>query len=116
MRQTEPLLFGTPTFHDGLNITVRAGDKWAKLLVLGDTIELRAVSMDGSPGDLVHPTDAEIIGVRAFASLIDIPPRLLRHQHDPTCIDRFGLLKAMEAVYPDYDARAQVTVIAFLIE
>jgi len=86
------LLFSNPVFHDGINVTVRRGYKWAD--AMGEVVDV--VNTD----DTGKPIMAQILGV-FITKLNTIPESILQHEHDPTCRTLHGIAKEMRNVYGD---------------
>lgn len=86
------LLFSNPVFHDGINVTVRRGYKWAD--AMGEVVDV--VNTDGTG----KPIMAQILGVLT-TKLNTIPESILQHEHDPTCRTLHGIAKEMRNVYGD---------------
>lgn len=98
------ILFKKPTFHYGLNITVRKGEKWAKLR-RGDIVRLT----DADTANTVAVGEVEAVATLPFYWLQDYN---LEAEHDPNCRTVEGLLKEMERVYDgDFTTDDQVTLI-----
>lgn len=81
------MLFGRPLFRQGLNFTVRLGDKW-KCLDIGEFIEV-----EGWNGF------ARIRRLH-ICNLANIPEEVFRYEHDPSCRDYEGLVRVLKTVYP----------------
>ena len=102
------LLFLNPVFHDGLNITVRNGDKWMKVSV-GDQLLIKKT---GSEKVIYTGT---LVG-KAHIPFKLIPDAWLANEHDPDCRTRDGLLRnGMIPAYPDFTEENYVTVLLFTI-
>jgi hypothetical protein len=86
------LLFSNPVFHDGINVTVRRGYKWAD--AMGEVVDV--VDTDGER----EPVMAQILGVLT-TKLNTIPESILQHEHDPNCRTLYGIAKEMRNVYGD---------------
>ncbi len=99
------LLFTNPTFREGINVTVRDGDKWAK--ELGRDVMLKDTDSDEALGF------AEVVGVLT-TNIGDIPDNILKLEHDKDCTSTRGIWREMESVYSKafgfYD---KVTVLFF---
>lgn len=102
------LLFQNPIFHDGINVTVRSGYKWAN--ALGEIVDV--VSTDGKR----EPVMGHILGVLT-TKLNKIPESILIHEHDPACRDLNGITTEMRRVYGgELKDDAPVTVLFFEFE
>jgi hypothetical protein len=110
MRDIRVLHFLGPVFKLGRNITVRKGLKWSNSK--GEIVQVCVcVNEDGR---LVHyPVYKAKITETRVTSFIDIMASELADEHDPTCRNRLGLVKAMERAYPDFSVNDQVTVVGF---
>lgn len=94
-------------FFDGLNITVRRGNKWD-------------VFREPKTGVLksVDPIDPDIETYCTFlASVVlrfdEIPSALLKLEHDPDCRTWVDLIHEMEKIYVDFDKNEDVTIVFF---
>lgn len=120
--------FCNPVFQPGLNMTVRAGSKWAEFKVINDigvglTIPGAPILLEGKETQ-GKPREAEfvvstypvgqglLIGASEFDTLKDIPLDLLAFNHDPNCRDHEGLQAAIDAHYGDH-CRDGYTVVFF---
>ncbi len=98
--------FVNPTFHTGLNITVRHGDRWAKLARIGDTLLIA-----GRQGEIRAP----LVGMLC-CDLRDIPAGILPLEHDAAARDHEGLKRVLDDIYgPTDTAERLVTVLFFTI-
>jgi hypothetical protein len=86
------LLFSNPVFHDGINVTVRKGYKWAD--AMGEVVDV--MNTDGTG----EPIMAHVLGVLT-TQLDKIPESILMHEHDPECRTLRGITKVMREVYGD---------------
>ena len=105
----EALEFLNPVFNEGLNVTVRNGDKWLHRISPGDKI---AVTKTGE----TPPVDSQnrVIGV-FYCSLDELPAAILRHEHDPACRTKAGLRKVLDDTYgPTRDGHRMVTTIVWI--
>lgn len=101
------LLFDNPRFHQGLNVTVRLGTKWAFNVRVGDTVNLARAS-----GGSVIQT-AIIQGI-VMCKLDELPEALLALEHDPSCRTREGLRDELARVYKlDINDDAWVVALIF---
>ena len=88
------LHFQNAVFHEGINVTVRKGDKWHNLE--GETV---CVMDDaGKNFDEKYRGDVHIMG-SLLLFFDDIPAGLLRHEHDPSCRTKKGLKVELKRVY-----------------
>lgn len=102
------LLFSNPVFHDGVNVTVRKGDKWMKANV-GDTLLIKET---GKNQQIAKGT---LVG-QAYLPLLLIPEVWLTFEHDPGCRNRAGLLAELKKNYPNVTKDTWVTVLLFKLE
>ena len=101
------LLFSNPVFHDGINVTVRNGYKWAD--ALGEIVDV----VDADAVEPEEPMMAHVLGVLTM-QLDKIPESILEHEHDPNCRTPEGILQEMQSVYgDDLQEDAPVTVLFF---
>ena len=94
MSEEHGLLFQNATFRNGINVTVRRGDKWHGRE--GETIEI----FDDA-GTNFHERfrgQARILG-SLYMFFDDIPAGLLQHEHDPSCHTKRGLKAELMRVY-----------------
>ncbi len=105
-KKLKDLLFSNPKFHDGLNVTVRNGDKWLK--ELGTEVILKddqgeAIGFAGIEGVL-------------YSAIGELPDNILKLEHDKDCTTTRGIWREMESVYSKafgfYD---KVTVLFFRV-
>ncbi len=101
------LLFQNPVFNDGLNVTVRNGDKWMKANI-GDTLILKET---GKPEEIKR---AKLIGKGLFPAIL-VPQDLLSSEHDPACRNVFGLVEEMKRIYEGFQDSNLVTVLLFKV-
>lgn len=80
--------FQNPQFNEGIQNTVRNGDKWLKAR-LGDQIEFQY------KGRLVR---AYVVGV-LYGQLDDIPASIFRSNHDPKCRTKAGITAELDQLY-----------------
>ena len=109
--QSHTIEFQNPVFHDGINVTVRNGDKWARKLKLGDHL------MPTRTGE-TPPYDSQnrVIGIY-YCSLDELPATVLRQEHDPKCRTKSGLAAELDSVYgPTRFGHRMVTVIVWIRE
>lgn len=100
------ILFRNPTFHNGLNVTVRNGFGWFFKTAIGDELAL-----SGKNGAI---TNGLIVG-RMIMPFKRIPENILQFEHDPSCRNFAGLLAEMKRVYPGFSEENSVTVLLFYI-
>lgn len=104
---THDIDFVNPTFHSGLNITVRHGDKWVRQANIGDRLAI--AGHDG-------PITATLTGMMA-AMADEIPTGILGLEHDPDARDTTGLKRILDDIYgPTADGRRAVTVLFFTVD
>jgi hypothetical protein len=99
------LLFDRAIFREGVNYTVRLGDKWCKLKV-GEKINL-------AQGDVVWGV-AWVTDV-LYSGCSSIPARVIQLEHDPRCRTRLGLEAELERVYGQEIGRLGVTSVGFVV-
>jgi hypothetical protein len=98
--------FNNPVFHDGENLTVRRGIKWAS------AYEGCVILAPDIKGAII----VRRVIVMPFKELacIDIP--MLASEHDPACRTYDGLLETMREIYPDFIEQEIVTLVFFEIK
>lgn len=104
---TEDLLFDNLVFHEGLNITVRRGDKTEQYPKERQYIHARS---NRPPHDVVLCDLLASINLR----FDEIPEGLLALEHDPTCQTFEGLLKELTRIYFTFNTYDLVTIIFFI--
>jgi hypothetical protein len=103
------LEFLNPVFNEGLNVTVRNGDKWLHRVKPGDRVLLAKTGE--TP---VMDSQNRVVGV-FFCSLDELPSSILRHEHDPACRTKAGLRKCLDETYgPSPNGHRMVTAIVWL--
>jgi len=99
------LQFKNPVFHDGVNVTVRHGDKWLHKVAVGDRVQ-------------IAQTDGDDLGEAMVCGLLYLPARLIPQEvldleHDPKCKTHKGLFAVLKEVYPDFSEHSACTVVLF---
>jgi len=103
------MLFVNPVFNEeGLNVTVRAGDKWINTVRVGDKLLCKETGSD----EVI--CEATIV-TRAEMPCDLIPKEWLALEHDPGCMDYDGLFRTMKKIYPNFTQDSPVTVLIFKI-
>ena len=97
------MTFVNPVFHAGLNITVRHGDKWARLAQIGDHIQI-----PGRAGTI------PIAGLLHRAELGDIPDAVLSLEHDAAARSHAGLRCILDDIYGPTDSGLRGVTVVFL--
>ncbi len=87
------LLFKSPQFHEGLNLTVRKGGKWFEAANPGDELAI----VDTADEDKVILRGEVVLST--YGRLNEIPEAWLKYEHDPSCRDQEGLYAEMQRVY-----------------
>lgn len=108
------LSFMNPVFHEGLNVTVRNGDKW---MIININDGLRLVEADRGPRRSDEPKDAVGMGVLAGKLLLPfklLPEEVVALEHDPIYNTKEKLVFAMRSLYPDFSEDSIVTVLFFV--
>ncbi len=112
------LLFLNPCVNVGdINLTVRLGDKWLKQANVGDNIVIcKTPEEEGGTATATQLANAVIVG-QMFLPFSQIPPSLLKLEHDPECRSFAGLVRAMTAAYgTSFDINtADVTLLFFKV-
>lgn len=99
------LLFANPIFNDGINLTVRRGDKWFGIK------EAALWDLKGNTYGRVNLFTTK----QPFTQLYG-DPKFLKDEHDPACRTYDGLLKGMKEVYEGFDPTEVVTLIWFICD
>jgi len=115
----ERLDFNKKIFGDGLNYTVRKGEKWSTRVDINDMIEVEVplengmVKFDGESNEH-FPCDALIVDI-GTCLFKNIPDKVYRFFHDPKT-GKKGLEKLMNDAYGEqlWDNQ-KVTYIGFVI-
>lgn len=79
---------------DGLNVTVRLGDKWAVRVSEGEQIEL--VDIQEDEGQYAVVTDIRV------CNLEDCDTEWLAYEHSPRCRTLDGLHQALMEIYGEH--------------
>lgn len=104
------LEFINPVMQAGVNVTVRAGNKWLKQVNIGDTVLIQETNSQNGQNK-----EATIAGT-AYLPFFLIPQAWLDLEHDPTCHDMSGLLLAMRRAYGStFTTDEYVTVLFFTV-
>jgi len=96
------ILFRNPTFHSGINVTVRRGIKWAET-------HGRVVAQ-GTVDKIYTPLNILRTKVIRFC---DITQGDMDNEHDPDCRNYHGLWAEMACAYHGFDEQEIVTVVYF---
>lgn len=105
----KPLLFKNAVFNEGVNATVRLGDKWFSSIAPEDIVEVYALGAESRR----YLFDAFIVQTYLMR-LCDVDEDLLEHEHDPRCREPQGLLEELRRVYGEnVSPRHMVTIILF---
>lgn len=109
---------GRIDFHEGLNITVRRGIKWALQDGANDITLCDAAYSNNNLIDGIIKDYKIIEPIKTFNyRLADLTEDILKYEHDPMCQTNEGLLNVMKCVYGDgFDKNEIVTVVKFVVE
>lgn len=88
----EIMEFNNPIHSEGLNFTIRRGTKWAKLLSIGDRIEVALP---------IGVAEAHILMI-VVCRVQDVPAFVYQQEHDPQCRQEMGLLHGLDIAYEDF--------------
>ena len=104
--ETLVLKFDNPTFREGVNVTVRYGEKWRDSVEIGDRVELGGT-----------PHSGRIVG-KLYENLHKIPAPIHNLNHDPTCRTTVGITKELSRIYGPFPngVLGAVTVLFFVPE
>lgn len=111
MNKVHELLFLNPELREGINVTVRKGDKWIHQAEVGDGVGIYKT-------DVVSPSNrirSGVIVALAYLPCNMIPIEWLGFEHDPLCDNQLGLCTAMRRAYDNFEPDSLVTVIMFLV-
>lgn len=103
------LQFINPEYHEGLNLTVRKGNKWYNQAPVGSKVVMVKTGCDEAE------IEGIITGTRKLPFLA-INEHELYLEHDSTCRDIDGLMTAMKRAYPSFLESDEVTMLFFWIE
>ena len=107
------LLFKNPVLRKGLNVTIRKGNKWMKETEIEDELNIYETGNEGLHQRLAH---GKIIG-KALIPYLLIPEHWLGFEHDSSCENLQGLLKAMKTAYGEtFSSEEYVTVVIFEVD
>jgi hypothetical protein len=105
--QMHTMEFLNPTFVNGLNLTVRLGDKWKKANPGDSLLLVKTGEADGRPGFV------EDVIITRFSTL-ERYSELIKLNHDPECRTVMGLINAMKKSYGEqFSLDAQVALVLF---
>jgi len=109
--KTKIMQFDKPVFHEGLNTTIRLGDKWYNFLDVGGWFKPK-----GNDGF----ARVRELQLRKFSQCRD--RHILATEHDPNCRDFVGLRQALCNAYPEFASagkleqdKCQVTAVGFIL-
>ncbi len=96
-------------FHQGFNVTVRRGTKYAKSLEIGEVVNLE--NLQGVR--LGEATVQQMV----VGPIEYIPETILSFEHDPKCRQLGGLIEVMQNAYddPSLDFKEVVTAVVLYI-
>ena len=99
------LLFQNPVFNNGLNVTVRNGDKWMKANI-GDSLVIKETGKD----EVIET--GTVVGKALLPAKL-VPESLLQYEHDSSCRNLVGLITEMKRIYSSFSEDSMVTVLLF---
>ena len=104
----QTLEFNNPVFFEGVNVTVRKGEKW------------RNIFDDGYKDVTIKATNGETLGTGRlkaveYCKFTDIKIGWLAMEHDDSCYTIEGLKAAMLKAYPDFKDDDFVSVVFFTV-
>lgn len=100
MNNRTELFFLNPVFHDGINLTVRRGEKWM------DRSITPYVTIDGIEVELPQV-------VRRYVRFSNLTDDDLHYEHDPQCRTVEGLEKELKRIYEGFHRDEMVTLLYF---
>lgn len=111
------MMFGVPTFHEGMNVTVRKGDKYLNCFEFLQEIERRSVDQPNEK--IADNLSAYFQFAVSFPSLDAIPVMFMALNHDSSARSYVGLRNAMATAYrlrdEELEEGFEVTVVGFAI-
>ncbi len=102
------LLFKSPQFHPGLNLTVRMGPKWSEVLP-GESVEI----VPAGDEDCIAATGRVVVAVRT--TFDDLPLFWLRYEHAAGARTLTGLRDAMDSAYGRDVWKSDITCLFFWV-
>jgi hypothetical protein len=99
------LIFASPVFKQGINLTVRRGDRWSN--EKGNIVHVCDKS-----GNILFDTEIKSCRTMKFSEITD---DILVHEHEPSCRTVSGLLESMKQCYPGFSETDTVTMVYFLL-
>lgn len=93
----EILLFNKMEFREGLNFTVRLGEKWAKRVSPGDTVLLASNDF--------RSCKPAIISAVYVCDLRHMPNEVIDNHHDPNVTSAVGLVIVLKECYSELEGR-----------
>lgn len=103
---SQKMMFVNPTFHDGINCTVRLGTKWRSLNP-GDEIELVRNLKDG---DGKKATVVKVL----VSKFIDLRNSDIKCEHAPHCQGNKQLLfEDMVDIYPNKFGHSSIVTVVY---
>lgn len=105
MRKREKLRFNNFTFKEGVNITVRRGNKWYNY---------------GTGPVILYDNQTGETEMGFIHTVTNVPFKAVKHielqnEHDPQCRTYKKLLKVMQETYDDFQEGEYVTVVRFKV-
>jgi hypothetical protein len=97
-------------FHEGFNVTVRLGSKYAKSLEIRDQLEMK--NLQGKTLGIAR-IEQMVVGPIKY-----IPEIILKFEHDSKCREMGGLIEVLQKCYhsASIDVNEIVTAIVFFVE
>ena len=94
-------------FKKGLNFTVRIGEKWAKVGLVGKVLPIE------DSQDRVNIGSAVITHIMT-CSLADVPPFVFTNHHDPICKNPIILMDILRSIYgEEVNGASKAVIIGF---
>lgn len=117
----ENLLFENPVFHTGINSTVRRGIKWASFV--GQRVYIHPalpstslIRVDGISYNKLY-AGCPIILKAVIKRFKDITFEDIQTEHNPECVTKEGLIKAMIRIYGNKFSENDIcTILYFEVE
>jgi len=104
------LIFSKNVHHQGRNLTVRRGIKWAlETEAAIPDATTRSIGVSG----IMRRVPVEVQLITRVVRFLDLKDDDLRHEHDENCRTVGGLLAELQRVYPGFDPRELVTLVEY---
>jgi len=102
------LFFDKPVFHDGTNLTIRRGVKWASKIM--EHVLAYDAKDELSGGEPIF--NCEIVDQKVM-KYEDIPREDFKLMHDQNCNSYEAMKEEMKRIYGDFNEKEIVTLLYF---